>query len=223
MLIETFWLSTTHFRCFQKRSKKPTKELLLEAGSHVSTNWIIAEQVGKFYLKDFCRLLRKHYKHQKIVLFLASSVGERFRKPTCIDLDKCITHLMTDFDYMVYLKDIFAVTAIERNSDIYIYTREKEIMPGYAKLYTMPNSTLIFPIEKDFLCTAHLVKQLYKLLGNTDKSFYPGFQKQTIDFQRNGPDLRLNVKIPTFPAKNVSAFSNKGFLADIVFSIYSPE
>ena len=92
----------------------------------MSTNWIIAEQVGKFYLKDFCRLLRKHYKHQKIVLFLASSVGERFRKPTCFDLDKCITHLMTDFDYMVYLKDIFAVTAIERNSDIYIYTREKD-------------------------------------------------------------------------------------------------
>ena len=139
---------------------------------------------------------------------------------------------MTDFDYMIYFKDIFAVTAIERNSDVYIQTREKEIMPGYAKIYSLPNSTLIFPTEKDFLCTAHLLKQLYKLLGNTDISFYPGFHtyfwwylkfQQVIDFHRNGPALRVNVKIPTFPAKNVSAFSSKGFLADIVFTIYSPE
>lgn len=62
-------------------------------------------------------MLKKQYK-QETDLFLAGSVGERFGKPTCIDLDKCITDLMTDFDYMIYLKDIFAVTAVKRNSDI---------------------------------------------------------------------------------------------------------
>ena len=177
-------------------------------------------------------MLKKQYK-QETDLFLAGSVGERFGKPTCIDLDKCITDLMSDFDYMIYLKGIFAVTAVKRNSDIYIKTREKDIMPGYAKLYSMPNSTLIFPTKKDgVLSTEQLMKQLYELLGNTGLSFYPGFHtyfcwylrfQQTIDFQRNGPALRVNVKIPMFPAKNVSAFSSNGFLADIVFSIYSPE
>ena len=217
---------------FRKRSQKTTKELLLEAGRQVSTNWTIAQQVGKFYLKDFCRLLKKQYKH-KIGIFLAGSVGEGFGKPTCIDLDKCITDLMTDFGFMVYFEDVFAVTAIERNSDIYIQTREKDIMPGYTKLYTIPNSTLNFPTEKGgVLSTVHLMKQLYKLLGNTDISFYPGFHTyfcwylrywQTIDFQRNGPALRVNVKIPNFLARNICAFSSNGFLADIAFSIYSPE
>ena len=225
-------LACLNYLCFKKRSQKTTKELLLEADRQVSNNWAIEEQVRKFYLKDFRRLLKKQYK-QETDLFLAGSVGERFGKPTCIDLDKCITDLMTDFDYMIYLKDIFAVTAVKRNSDIYIETREKDIMPGYAKLYSMPNSTLIIPTEKGgVLSTAKLMKQLYKLLGNTDLSFYPGFHTyfcwylrfgQTIGFQRNGPALRVNVKIPMFPAKNVFAFCRKGFLADIVFSIYSPE
>ena len=222
------------FSYFEKGSQKTTKELLLKADRQVSNNWTITEQVGKFYLKDFRRLLKKQYK-KETGLFLAGSVGERFGKPICTDLDKSMTYLMTDFDYMIYLKDIFAVTAIERNSDIYIQTREKDIMPGYAKLYSMSDSTSIFPTEKGgVLSTAHLMKQLYKLLGNTDISFYPGFRtyscwycrfQQTIRIQRNGPALRVNVRNPTLRAKNqrFSASFGNGFLADIVFSIYTPE
>ena len=205
--------------CFKKGSAKTTKELLLEADHQVSTDWTVAEQVGKFYLKDFCRLLKKQYKHQKIGLFLAGSVGERFGKPICSDLDKSTTDLMTDFDYMVYLEGISAVTVTERDSDIYIQTKEKGIMNGYAKLYCTPNLTSTFPTERGGILSAgHLMKQLYELLGNTDVSFYPGFMSylcfcqgigQAIDFQQNGPALR--VQIQTVSARKFYFLTQKRF------------
>ena len=69
------------FSCFKNGSQKTTKELLLEAERQVSNKWTITEQVGKFYLKDFLRLLKEKYK-QEPDLFLAGSVGERFGNPT---------------------------------------------------------------------------------------------------------------------------------------------
>ena len=217
--------------CFKKGSAKTIKELLLDAGHQVSTDWTVAEQVGKFYLKDFCRLLKKQYKHQRIGLFLAGSVGERFGKPICSDLGKSTTDLMTDFDYMVYLEGISAARITERDSDIYIQTKEKGIMNGYAKLYCKPNLTSTFPTERGGVLSAgHLMKQLYEVLGNTDVSFYPGFMSylcfcqgvgQTIDFQQNGPALR--VQIQTASARKFWFLPRNGFVADIVFSIYSPE
>ena len=137
------------------------------AGHQVSTDWTVAEQVGKFYLKGFRRLLKKQYKYE-IGLFLAGSVGERFGKPICSDLDTCTTDLMTDFDYMVYLKGISAVTVTEKTSDTYIQTKGEGIMNGYAKLYCAPNSTSTFLTESGGVLPAgHLMKQLYELLGNT--------------------------------------------------------
>ena len=215
--------------CFKKGGAKTIKELLLEAGHQISTDWTVAEQAGKFYLKDFCRLLKKQYKHQKIGLLLAGSVGERFGKPTCSDLDKCRTDLMTDFDYMVYLEGISAVTVIERDSDIYIQTKEKGIMNGYAKLYCTPNLTPTFPTKRGGVLSAgHLMKKLYELLDNTDVSFYPGFisyfyffcfswVRQYVDIQQNGPALRVQIQ------RNFCFFLRNCFVADIVFSIYSPE
>ena len=69
-------------------------------------------------MKNFCRSLEEKYEHQKVNLFLVGSVAEGFGKPSYADLDNCITDLMTDLDYMVYLEDTFAVTRIERVSDI---------------------------------------------------------------------------------------------------------
>ena len=214
---------------FKKLSAQTIKELLLEAGHQVSTDWTVAEQVGKFYLKDFRRLLKKQYRHS-VGLFLAGSVAERFGKPICSDLDKRTTDLMTDFDYMVYLKDISAVAVTERDSDIYIQTKEEGIMTGYAKLYCTPNLSSTFPTESGGVLSAgHLMKQLYELLGNTDASFYPGFMSylcscqsygQTIDFQQNGPALRVQIRTVS---TNCCSLSRNGFVADIVFSIYSPE
>ena len=217
--------------CFKKGSAKTIKELLLEADHQVRTDWTVAEQVGKFYLKDFCRLLKKQYMHQKIGLFLAGSVGERFGKPICSDLGKCKTDLITNFDYMVYLKGISAVTVIETDSDIYIQTKEKGIMNGYAKLYCTPNLASTFPTERGGVLSAgNLLKKLNKPLGNTDMSFYPGFQQffccydltgQIIDFQQNGP--ALCVQIQTTNSWKSCFLPRKDFIADIVFSIYSPE
>ena len=216
---------------FKKGSTKTVRELLLEAGHQISTDWTVAEQVGKFYLKDFRRLLEKQYKHQKTGLLLAGSVGERFGKPICSDLDKCTTDLMTDFDYMVYLKGISAVTATVRESDIYIRTKEEGIMNGYAKLYCPPNLTSIFPTESGGVLSAgRLMEQLYEHLGNTDVSFYPGFMSyvcfcqgrgQNIDLKQNGPALRVQIKMTHTDKCRV--LSRNGFVADIVFSIYSPE
>ena len=226
-LIKCFRNLRRYCNYFKKGGAKTIKELLLEAGHQVSTNWTVAEQVGKFYLKDFCRLLKKQYKHQKIGLLLAGSAGERFGKPTCSDLDKCTTDLMTDFDYMVYLEGISAVT--ERDSDIYIQTKKKYIMNGYAKLYCTPNLTPTFPTKRGGVLSAgDLMKQLYELLGNTDISFYPGFfsyspfsvrSSQFINFQKNGPALRVQI----LTNSKTSCLPRNCFVADVVFSIYSPE
>ena len=76
---------------------------------------------------------------------------------------------MTDCDYMVYLEGISAVTITKRDSDIYIQTKDKGIMNGYAKLYCRPNLTSTFPTERGGVLSArHLTKQLYELLGNTN-------------------------------------------------------
>ena len=107
---------------------------------------------------------------------MTGSVGERFGKPTCSGLDKCTTDLMTDFDFIVFLQGISAVTVIERDSDIKIQTKEKCIMNGYPKPYCTPHLTPNFPTGRvGVLPAGHLMKQVYKLLGNTNVSFYPGF------------------------------------------------
>ena len=221
-------------RCFfQRNSTKNLEELLLQAEKVVFTNWTTIEQSGKFYLKDFCRSLEKRFKDRKIELFLAGSAGEQLGKPICSDLYNFTTVLMTDFDYMVYLKDTFAVTNIDKDSKIHIQTRDKDILPGYAKLYEIPNSPSIFPtLENRALCAGSLMKELYEILGNTDISFYPGFQHyscyciptgQFVDFEQNGPALSLKIK--TFSGEKIDYLtaSTNGFLADIVFSIFCPE
>ena len=221
-------------RCFfQRNSTKSLEELLLQAERVVLANWTTIEQSGKFYLKDFCRLLEKRFKDQKTELFLAGSAGEQLGKPICSDLHNFTTVLMTDFDYMVYLKDTFAVRNIDKDSKIYIQTRDKDILPGYAKLCEMPNSPSMFPtLENGVLGAGCLMKELYEILGNTDISFYPGFQHYTchcipagqfIDFKQNDP--ALSVKIKTFSGEKIDYLtaSTNGFLADIVFSIFCPE
>ena len=75
---------------------------------------------------------------------------------------------MTDFDYMVYLKGVSAVTVTEKTYDTYIQTKGKGIMNGYAKLYCALNSTSTFLTESGGVLPAgHLMKQIYELLGNT--------------------------------------------------------
>ena len=74
------------------------------------------------------------------------------------------------------------------------------------------------------------MEQLYEHLGNTDVSFYPGFMSyvcfcqgrgQNIDLKQNGPALRVQIKMTHTDKCRV--LSRNGFVADIVFSIYSPE
>lgn len=221
--IKYFWILPRICSCFKKGGAKTIKELLLEADHEVLTDWTEVEQVGKFYLKDFCRLLKKQYKHQRIGLFLAGSVGERFGKPFCSDLDKSTRDLMTDLDYMVYLEGISAARITERDSDIYIQTKEKGIMNGYAKLYCNPNLTSTFPTNRGGVLSAgRLMKQLYGVLGNTDTSCYLGYcqgANQSIGFQQNGPALRVQIQT----ASKSCFIPRNSFVTDIVFGIYSLE
>ena len=155
--------------------------------------------------------------------------------------------LISDFDFMFELDDIFAGYNPSENVDFLITTKDCQL--GYAKLMVHnPRVGSKFGCDGEYLSAKLVKRKIYKSVSETDMSIYPGFKsyipmcclrssnKHFVKIKISGPAIKLKVgsseesKTYLVGVNNNNLTANaqgkletNHFLADITFSIWYKE